>query len=208
MDKICALEIPLAKQASKSDISVIKSRVCNNLKTINHKYLTLIDLAFGGTASAKEFEIQTIDLLTNELEYQGKRLGNSRKPDGVIYYANSGVIIDNKAYSKGYTIPRSQADEMIRYLQENIVRSAERNHNKWWEVFPKGITQFYYLFISSIFTGKINERLKEIKASTEVNGSVISVENLLYLAEKLKSNEITYEQTFDYFGNNTEILLQ
>lgn len=208
MDKICALEIPLAKQASKSDISVIKSRVCNNLKTINHKYLTLIDLAFGGTASAKEFEIQTIDLLTNELEYQGKRLGNSRKPDGVIYYANSGVIIDNKAYSKGYTIPRSQADEMIRYLQENIVRSAERNHNKWWEVFPKDITQFYYLFISSIFTGKINERLKEIKASTEVNGSVISVENLLYLAEKLKSNEITYEQTFDYFGNNTEILLQ
>lgn len=107
----------------------------------------------------------------------------------------------------GYTIPRSQADEMIRYLQENIVRSAERNHNKWWEVFPKDITQFYYLFISSIFAGRINERLKEIKASTEVNGSVISIENLLYLAEKLKSNEVTYEQTFDYFGGNTEILL-
>lgn len=207
-DTIVNLEIPIQTYSiSKDNIDLIKDRVRSKLKKLNHKYLVLIDLAFGGKNSNREFEIQTIDLFTNELLYQGKRLGDTRKPDSVIYYNTNGVIIDNKAYSEGYSLPRSQVDEMIRYIQENNDRNISRNPNQWWSEFPASVKSFNYLFISSLFKGNFKERLKEIYASTKINGAVINIENLLYLAEQIKTGKISYPDTFKLFNINNEVVI-
>ena len=41
------------------------------------------------------------------------------KPDGIYYDGSCGMIVDTKAYAKGYALPVGQADEMIRYIEEN-----------------------------------------------------------------------------------------
>lgn len=82
--------------------------------------MTLIDYAFSGKDKCIDFEVYTIDLLVNELAFNGVHLGGTRKPDGIFYHNNNGVIIDNKAYSKGFTISRGMADEMTRYVQETM----------------------------------------------------------------------------------------
>ena len=48
------------------------------------------------------------------------------------------MIIDNKAYGKGYSLPIKQADEMYRYLEENKERNEKINPNRWWKVFDEG----------------------------------------------------------------------
>src|SRR3712207_2311392 len=111
------------KETKKSDISDTKDKLRTKLKYISHEYLSLVDLSFDSKQN-RLFEIKTMDLLINEYGFNGVHLGGSRKPDGIIYTnnlkSNYGVIVDTKAYSKGYNLPISQADEMERYVRENI----------------------------------------------------------------------------------------
>lgn len=199
-DNIICLEIPRTK-ISKTNVLELKDKVREKLEYVDHRYLSLIDLAYDGTAN-RDFEIQTIDLLTNELDFQGVRLGESRKPDGVISYENEGVIVDNKAYSTGYNLPINQADEMIRYVMENQKRDKELNSNEWWLNFEDCVNSFNFLFISSYFKGNFESNLQYIANRTDINGAAINVENLLYLAEELKSGRLPYQNSFKLYKNN------
>lgn len=199
-DNIIKLEIPRTK-VSKTNVLELKDKVRDRLKYVDHRYLALIDLAYDGTAN-RDFEIQTIDLLINELKFKGVRLGESRKPDGIISYDINGVIIDNKAYSTGYNLPINQADEMIRYIEENQTRDEKINSNKWWESFDGKVKDFNYLFVSSFFKGNFKNNLKHIANRTGVNGGAINVENLLYFAEELKAGRLSYIDSFNMYDND------
>lgn len=202
-DKILKL-VPYENNVSKnvSDVVEIKDRARLKLHYIDHKYLTLIDYAFSGTRNCVDFEIYTIDLLVNELSFNGAHLGGSRKPDGIFYEGQDGVIIDNKAYSRGFTITRSMADEMIRYVQENNDRKPSRNSNQWWLIFDKGVQHFYFVFISSLFRGDIPHMLDNIKQSTGVDGCVLTAENLLYYADLIKGGKLSKAEFVKMFGCN------
>lgn len=199
-DNIIKLAIPRTK-ISKTNVLELKDKVRDRLKYVDHRYLALIDLAYDGTAN-RDFEIQTIDLLINELKFKGVRLGESRKPDGIISYNINGVIIDNKAYSTGYNLPINQADEMIRYIEENQTRDEKINSNKWWESFDEKVKDFNYLFVSSFFKGNFKNNLKHIANRTGVNGGAINVENLLYFAEELKAGRLSYIDSFNMYDND------
>lgn len=188
-----------------SDAVVVKDRARVNLQYLDHKYLTLIDYAFSGKDKCAEFEIYTIDLLVNELAFSGIHLGGTRKPDGIFYHENNGVIIDNKAYSKGFTITRAMADEMTRYVQENNDRNPERNPNKWWENFGAAVCHFNFVFISSLFKGEVNLMLNNIKQSTGVSGCALTAENLLYYADSIKGGTLSKSAFMQKFGTNTEL---
>lgn len=207
MDDIIKLEIPTIvdkKEYEKSYISELKDIVREKLNYIPHKYLVLIDLSFDGKSN-RDFEIQTIELLVNELDFNGLRLGESRKPDGIIYYSKNGIIIDSKAYSKGYSLPISQADEMIRYIEDNKIRDKTQNPTEWWKHFDDDVEKFNYAFISSKFIGSFENKLKYIASRTGVNGGAITSANLLLFAEELKSNNLSYEDALSLFDNNEEI---
>lgn len=199
-DEIIKLELPRTK-ISKTNVLELKDSIREKLEYIDHRYLSLVDLAYDSTAN-RDFEIQTIDLLINELDFKGVRLGESRKPDGIISYDINGVIIDNKAYSKGYNLPINQADEMIRYIQENQSRDEKINSNKWWENFEEKVMKFNYLFISSSFIGGFKKNLQHIADRTGINGGAIDVENLLYFAEELKSGRLSYKDSFSKYIND------
>lgn len=206
-DEVLKLHIPARSLSpeNKSEQTIIKERVRGRLNYIDHKYLTLIDYSFQGKDN-QEFEIFTIDLFANELQFWGKHMGGTRKPDGLISYNKHGVIIDNKAYSHGFSITRHMADEMIRYVQENSDRREERNKNRWWDSFPIEDNFFNFLFISSLFKGNVAEALDGIKQATRVNGGAINTENLLYYADALKGGLLSKDVFLDKINQNEEII--
>lgn len=193
----------ITKETTES--SVVKERARLRLQHIDHKYLVLIDYAFSGRDNCTDFEIHTIDLFVNELKYHGVHLGGSRKPDGIVYDNSYGIIIDNKAYSKGFTITRHMADEMTRYVQENNDRNESRNPTQWWLNFGESVNHFNYVFISSLFKGDINHMLHNIKESSGVDGCVLTVENLLYFADTVKGGSLGKEDFLKGMGINREL---
>ncbi len=206
-DEISCLEIPVEAVAitRQDTLSTIKEHLRDSLRFVNHRYLALLDLSYNGTAN-REFEIETMSLLTDELAYQGLHLGGSRRPDGLFYMDRKGVIVDTKAYSAGYSLPISQADEMIRYIEENRDR-GNLNPNLWWTHFDNNIDSYSYLFVSSEFVGQFREKIQHIKNRTNYDGSVISSKNLLLLAESILSHTITYEDSFNLIRCNDEVII-
>ncbi|MGC6176716.1 restriction endonuclease FokI C-terminal domain-containing protein [Lacrimispora sp. 38-1] len=189
----------------KSEVSILKDYLRSHLTHIDHKYLILVDLGFDGT-SDRDYEIQTAQLLTAELSFHGGRLGDTRKPDVCIYYEDNGLIIDNKAYGKGYSLPIKQADEMYRYIEENKERSQLLNPNCWWNVFGKEVKTFHFAFVSGEFTGGFRDRLNHISMRSGLKGAAVNSANLLIMAEKLKAGTMGYGEFFRLFDTNDEIL--
>jgi hypothetical protein len=200
-DKIENLVIPSGSALPvKSEPLQIKEKVRLRINALNPKYLALIDLAFNGSAN-REFEIITIDLFTNELDFNGRHLGGARKPDSIVHDSSAGLIIDNKAYSTGYSMPISQVDEMVRYIQENTERTSLVNKNEWWNHFPETIIKFYFAFISSRFQGQTNSKLEGIMNRTGIKGACIDCENLLYIAEAMKRGVLSHDDFWQMFRN-------
>ena len=144
----------------------------------------------------RSFEMKTMQLLTEECGFKGLHLGGSRKPDGVVYTEDAeedyGIIIDTKAYSGGYSLPISQADEMERYVRENQERRTDLNPNRWWKTFGENVSSYHFLFISGHFKGKYRDQLERIERSTGVRGAALNVRDLLLLAEELKAERLSF----------------
>ena len=214
LDKIIRLEIPQQTTYSSSSVNELKEIVRSKLQAVDHKYLILIDLAYSDASTtrkksvaAREFEIQTAELLTKELNFAGLRLGDANRPDVIIYYGNNGTIIDNKSYKDGFTLDKHNADEISRYINENRQRISGVPTNEWWKNFPAKVENFTFLFVSSFFKGHLADQLSYIsKTQGNIQGAAINVENLLYLAEVLKTGKLLYSNFFDLF-HNQEITL-
>lgn len=208
MDDIAGLQIPQDKseqKLEKSSITLLKDQIRQCLKHVNHKYLVLLDLGFDGT-SDRDYEFQTAELLTGELQFQGARLGESRKPDVCIFYKQNGLIIDNKAYSKGYSLPIKQADEMYRYLEENTLRDRQLNPNEWWNIFDRSVNNFHFAFVSGSFSGNFKDRIQHIHMRSGIRGAAINSINLLLMAEDIKAGRLSYEDSFKLFECNEEVI--
>lgn len=199
------------KEGIKSNINLLKDELREQISHISHDYLSLIDLAFDSKQN-RLFEMKVLELLVNEYGFKGRHLGGSRKPDGIVYSTNLednfGIIVDTKAYSEGYTLPISQADEMERYVRENTKRDGEINPNKWWENFSEEVKKFYFVFISGSFKGRFEEQLRRLSMTTGINGAAVNVVNLLLGAEKIKSGEMTIEELEKAMFNNSEFILK
>lgn len=205
-DAINDFIIPRVKDETnkKSEITIKKDELREKLDILSHEYLSLVDLSFDSKQN-RLFEMKVVELLTKECKYEGLHLGGSRKPDGIIYtsnlLSNYGVIIDTKAYSKGYDLPISQVDEMTRYVEENNKRDKTRNPNEWWNNFDKNINEFYFTFISGEFKGNIDEKLKRISIATKRTGAAIAIISLIKLANEVKAERMNLEEVKKIFSN-------
>ena len=166
------------------------------------KYIELLEIAYDSKRN-RDFEIVTSELFKNVYKLNSFHLGGGRKPDGVVFSDKFGIIIDTKAYSKGYPKNISQEDEMIRYIEDNKERSLERNKNEWWGIFDPNIPSdsFYYLWISSRFIGEFHEQLKHTSYVTGVNGGALNVEQLLYGAAKINKGILNPAELPNYLQN-------
>lgn len=206
-DNVVNLIVP-EETVTNSNVNELKDKVRSRLKTLDHRYLILIDLAYSDAstkskknADAREFELETVSLFTDELEFDGLHLGDSDKPDSIITYAHNGTIIDNKSYKNGFNVDRHCADEMMRYIMQNNRREDGIPSNEWWKLFGDNITSFSYLFVTSFLRGRFEDNLSELSKITHVNGGAIGVDNLLYLAEDLKTGVLSYEDFYAKMQN-------
>ena len=188
-DKINDFVIPIRAGIMPSENEQIKDELRNSITHLSHEYLSLVDLAYDGTQN-RLFEMITIKLLTEECGFLGLHLGGSRKPDGIVYTAsladNYGVIIDTKAYSGGYNLPISQADEMQRYIQENQRRDGRENPNMWWKNFSDDVCRFNFMFVSGHFKGEYQTQIDRISHITSTPGTAVDIYELLLIAESIK----------------------
>lgn len=201
-DSINDFMIPVTElnEIVKSDIEVSKANMRANLKLLPHNYIELIEIAQDPDQN-RAFEMKVMNLFTKEYGFNGSHLGGSRKPDGAIYTNNFGIIVDTKAYKDGYNLPISQADEMERYVRENIDRNEKINPNKWWEIFPSGVAEYKFLFVSGFFKGNFEGQLERISMNTGVQGGALSVEHLLLGAEYIKRGIINIYDFKNSFSN-------
>lgn len=194
-DSINDFTIPIRPEITQSAIEQRKDELRRRIAYISHDYLSLLDLACDSSQN-RQLEIKTLQLLIDECRYAGLHLGGSRKPDGIIYTNtltdNYGVIIDTKAYPRGYNLPIGQAGEMQRYIQENQRRDEQENPNKWWENFGDNIQRFYFMFVSGYFTGRYQDQIDRISRITETQGAAVKIDNLLLMADNFKGNIINY----------------
>ena len=205
-DEISDFRIPIYKDLTKkSELSKEKDELRLKLKNISHEYLSLVDLAFDSTQN-RLFEIKAMDLFINEYGFYGKHLGGSNKPDGAIFSTDEttyGIIVDMKAYSKGYPLPIDQRREMGDYISQNRERNIKTNSTEWWKIFPKSLNKFYFMFVAGTFTGDISEKLEEISLKYNMNGTAMSITTALLAADKIKGGNMTL-QDFSKGILNTE----
>ena len=194
-DSICDFPIPHYKDLSeKSELSAEKEIVRAQLKNISHEYLSLMDIAFDSQQS-RLFEMKFMELFLRECNFLGDHLGGASKPDGAlytdVYEGNYGIIVDTKAYSKGYDLPVNQRDEMLRYIRENHLRDKKQNPNEWWKIFPDNLNKFYFMFVSGKFKGGIAGKLEKIAAVHNVSGTAMPISTALLVAEKIKGGKMS-----------------
>lgn len=209
-DKIEGLDIPVSRTAvSKGDVTKVKDNVRKQLSVLDHKYLILIDLAYSDAdsrakknADAKQFEIETANLFSKELGYRSERLGDSNKPDVLIEYDNFGIIVDNKSYKDGFNLSASVRREMADYIEQNDNRTPGIPTNEWWKWFSPAASTYAFLFVTSFLTGSFKDSLDTLHTMKGINGGAIGVENLLYLAEKIKSGKMDKSKLLDIMAND------
>lgn len=205
-DSINDFMIPVIElnEISRSNTEEIKNEMRANLRVLSHDYIELIEIAQDPSQN-RTLEMKVMDLFINEYGFNGSHLGGSRRPDGAMYTQNYGVIVDTKAYKDGYNLPISQADEMERYVRENIDRNENVNPNKWWNIFPNGLSDYKFLFVSGYFKGSFASQLERISMNTGINGGALSIEHLLLGAEYIKRGVINLNDFKNNFVNK-EIL--
>lgn len=104
-------------------------------------------------------------------------------------------------------MPIKQADEMYRYIEENKFRDKNINSNEWWNVFDDGVCEYNFAFVSGAFVQGFKDRINNIHMRSGINGAAINSANLLLMAEKIKSGQMSYEDSFDLFNCNDEIII-
>lgn len=166
------------------------------------KYIELLDIATDSNRN-RDFEIITAELFKNVYGLDAMHLGGGRKPDGIVYTNNFGIIVDTKAYSNGYSKSMSEEDKMVRYIEDNKLRDTNINSTEWWKNFNPNIpnNSFYFLWVSSKFIGKFNEQLANTHNRTSTNGGALNVEQLLMGAYKVKKGDLSVQEIPFYFLN-------
>ncbi|PKE69225.1 restriction endonuclease [Macrococcoides caseolyticum] len=205
LDKISDFTIPdinLNLATDEKERLELKEYFISNTN-IPSKFITLLDLAYDGKAN-RDFEIVTAELFEDVFKLKAKHMGGTRKPDILIWTDKFGIIADTKAYSKGYKKNISEADKMVRYVNENNIRNKKDNGNEWWNSFDSNIPEdkYFYLWISSEFVGKFDEQLTETASRTGRDGAAINVYQLLRGADLAQKSQFDVHDFPSLMKNN------
>lgn len=179
-DRILGLNIPKAIEIKTLDkVEKIKNKLRNELEFINYDLLNIIDYSYS-KKSSRMFEIYVAKVL--EVIYDKVLLmGGPSKPDVVASNLEATYIVDAKAYKDGFSLPISERDKMVRYIEEYLDQTGIWIH----EVIEKGMykTKEFtkFRFVSSSFHN-IHDKLASIESRKGVSGDALSAVDLLKLA--------------------------
>lgn len=156
------------------------------------------EMAFKGRDEATDFEKATVELFKDVFGFETKHVGPiGLTPDVLLLSDKAGyqAIIDNKAYHK-YTINNDHHNRMVHNYIENINRYSKS---------PMPLAFFSY--IAGGFGNNIDSQLQSIVNETGVNGSAVSVSNIIKMVEKQGNEPYTYDRLKDIFSLNRQVLI-
>lgn len=157
------------------------------------------EMAFKGRDEASEFEKATVELFQNVFGYEAKHVGPiGLTPDVLIVSDSDGyqAILDNKAYRK-YTISNDHYNRMVHNYIGNLSNYSE-----------SGRELAFFSYIAGGFSKNIDKQLKTIVDATGVNGSAISVSNMIGMVEQHNKNPYTHSKIKNIFSVNRQILIK
>ena len=118
-------------------------------------------------------------------------------PDVLILSDSAGyqAIIDNKAYSK-YTISNDHYNRMVHNYIGNLNKYSSST-----------APLAFFTYIAGGFGKNIDTQIKGIADATGVNGSAMSVSNMIKLVETYNSSNYDHKKVKDIFAVNRQIIL-
>lgn len=156
------------------------------------------EMAFKGREEATDFERATVELFQDVFGFNTKHVGPiGLTPDVLLVSDSDGyqAIIDNKAYSK-YTISNDHYNRMVHNYIQNIGNYGSTE-----------LPIAFFSYISGGFGSNIDSQLRSITEATGVNGSAISVSNMIRMVEENNRQAYSHKQIRDIFGVNRQILI-
>ena len=156
------------------------------------------EMAFKGRDEATDFEKATVSLFQDVFGFKTSHVGPiGLTPDVLLLSDSEGyqAIIDNKAYSK-YSISNDHRNRMIyNYIQNRGNYTTE------------SIPLAFFSYIAGGFGKNFNSQIQEIVGITGVNGSGISVSNMIKLVECYGAKGYTHKTIRDILSVNRQVLL-
>jgi len=153
------------------------------------------ELAFKGRDNAIEFEKATVELFKNIFGFETKHIGSVGLNPDVYVLSNEGKyigILDNKAYRR-YTISNDHRNRMV----HNYIEQYKS------DVYPLA----FFSYISGGFGSNIDSQIKSISDETQVNGSAMSVTNMIRMVEKHAQKQYSHSSIKDIFSLNRQVVL-
>jgi len=163
---------------------------CPQISQPSHLWaLDLVPYSFDGR-SARYLEVNTERVFRELLGFQTRLLGagNVIQPDALAWCKplNSrpyAIIIDCKAMKDGYSLPSDDR----RAMQDYIAKFGSNLR-----VF--GAEAIYFAFVTSVPKGNLERGLQDVFERSGHTGTVLSVEDLLWLTDKFLSNQLDQTQ--------------
>jgi hypothetical protein len=156
------------------------------------------EMAFKGRDEASPFEKATAELFKTVFGFESRRIGTiGLTPDVLVLSDSDGYcgIIDNKAYS-AYSINNDHRNRMV----HNYI-SGFRNYCDC------ALPLAFFSYIAGGFGANINAQIQSISSETSVNGSAVSVSNIISLSEIHLEAPFSHSRLKDIFSLNRQVLL-
>ena len=187
------LNFPIFKENKKQidkQVSKLIKNVTSTSENIPKEFISkIIKEAFSGKELCKEFEESVFQLFNDLIGFEGIKLGGhfKREPDSLHWYRvmtgdqSYGLIVDAKAYSKGFRLNTDFSRQMMDYIF-TYTKILEKEHN---------IEKSYYLWVVSKFAGS-EDSIKLFSDNVlnrfqfQSRGAIISIMNSLLIAEIIK----------------------
>lgn len=156
------------------------------------------EMAFKGRDEATEFEKATVQIFQDVFGYEAKHVGPiGLTPDVLLLSDSDGyaAILDNKAYHK-YSISNDHHNRMVHNYIENYCNYGVEGKNL-----------AFFSYVAGGFGSNIDKQIRNIVDVSGVNGSAISVSNVIKMVENHSNAPYTHSEIRQIMGVNRQVLL-
>lgn len=156
------------------------------------------EMAFKGRDEATEFERATVELFQNVFGYRTRHVGPiGLTPDVLLLSDNEGyqAILDNKAYRE-YTISNDHHNRMVYNYIGGLANYSEGKERL-----------AFFSYIAGGFGKNIDKQIKKIVDETGINGSAVSVTNMIRMVEQHNKAPYNHKKLCDIFSVNRQVLM-
>lgn len=174
-------------------------RRCYPNGNISDFFASYRELAYMGRAGAREFELATCEIFKKIFKMRAKHVGPLGNTPDVFIESEDGKycgIIDNKAYSKGYSITGDHARVMKDVYIPNVSNYGEAKY-------PLA----FFAYIAGSFGKNINSQIQLLHTETGINGSAMPVDLFINIVQDYAENGYDHQILRNIMSVNREVCL-